>query len=363
MASPTLPADFRNAYPNASDTVCAAYDRMFGLPAKWYAYFAWKHETDGSVSDDLRSTISVSGETPSDPTSSVLDTVTGVFATTTRSTDVTISWSPVAGALSYVVYRGVSTAEEDYVELATVDGDTKYVDTSATVNKSYWYSVKAKSATRVSEEFAEAAQGKRTSSVTFEYDEENPNTPVEYIVPDGVTQMEVRAWGGGGNSGFFSGTSYTSGGMRPGAGGGAGSFVRVTGITVSAGEKYVLVVGKKTASAANTGNTFVYRDAAGSSEYVKATPGGNGENNDGDNDSKGGVAPTSPGSTTMGGVLEAETSVGDPGEDATVSLDGTGATGITYDGVTAGSGATGTNKTAVGPLNYGSKGRIVLVLT
>ncbi|EDY34247.1 Fibronectin type III domain protein [Aciduliprofundum boonei T469] len=54
--------------------------------------------------------------------------------------NVTLSWSPVANATLYKIYRGLSSGNESYYANTT---NTTYIDTNVTVNNTYYYYVTA----------------------------------------------------------------------------------------------------------------------------------------------------------------------------------------------------------------------------
>ena len=71
---------------------------------------------------------------------------TGVSATTTSgAAAVTVSWTPVDGAVFYRVYRGTRTGSDYAVEIDTTT-EASYADDSGADGKTYYYSVKAVSA-------------------------------------------------------------------------------------------------------------------------------------------------------------------------------------------------------------------------
>ncbi|MGE0772781.1 MAG: hypothetical protein AB7K37_13785 [Cyclobacteriaceae bacterium] len=55
-----------------------------------------------------------------------------------------------------------------------------------------------------------------------------------YVVPAGITKVDVECWGGGGGGGGANGSS-TATTERGGGGGAGGSFTRATGVTVAPG--------------------------------------------------------------------------------------------------------------------------------
>lgn len=357
MPSPVLPNAFRSAIPSATDSVCVAHTKLFSLPELFRRYVAWKHNTDGTLSEDYLSDVGVT-QTPGEEITE-LDVPTGVFATTTRTTDVTVSWNPVEGAVSYSVYRG--EYEDEYAELARDITETTYEDTSGTAGTTYLYTVKAHSATKTSPGYADPATGQKASATTIVF--QVPNVATEFLVPDGKTALEVLLWGGGGKGGHFTGASYTGGTLQPGGGGASGAFVRVTGITVTAGEKLVVRIGRKTATNSSA-NSFVFRGYASSSEYVKAFGGSDGANNDGDNDSAGGAVAVSYGSSTMGGTVQTgDCDLGTAGEDSDGVTDGTGGAAVSYSGYSAGTGGDGVSSTKSTDIKYGRPGLAVLIFS
>jgi hypothetical protein len=355
MPSPILPADFRFAIPSPTDSACFAFEKLFGWPAKVHAHVAWKYKSDGTLSDEFLASIV---DAPANADS--LGTVTGVYATTDRTTDITVSWTGVTGALSYTLYRGTSEAPESWEELATELTELAYTDTGATQDRTYWYTVKARNATKVSEEFAEAAEGRRPAGSGLRYENENPLRTVTFAVPAGKTAMEVRIWGGGGNGGYFSGSGSANGATWYGGGGASGSFLRVTGITIAEGETYVLKVGKKSATSTEA-DSYIFKTAEGSGDYAYATGGGDGANDTGPHNAVGGAAAASYGTKTLDGSVEADSTVGTAGENGVSPNDGTGASAEEYDGDSGGAGANGV-KTRDG-VRYGSAGRVIAILT
>lgn len=89
-----------------------------------------------------------------------------------------------------------------------------------------------------------APQGSTTASSTV------ITASTTFIIPGGVTSIDVEAWGGGGGGFSISGS---------GAGGGSGgTYVRTTGISVTAGQSKAIVIGSGGAggtAATNGGNT------------------------------------------------------------------------------------------------------------
>ena len=97
-------------------------------------YFYWVTATN-AVSESAKSAVETGFRSIAAPT--------GVSATTTSGTAaVTVSWTPVDGAVYYRVYRGTRTGSDYAVEIDTTT-ETTYADESGAADKTYYYSVKA----------------------------------------------------------------------------------------------------------------------------------------------------------------------------------------------------------------------------
>jgi len=73
------------------------------------------------------------------PFAGAVDGPQGLTATYSNG-NVTLSWSPVANATLYKIYRGLSSGNESYYANTT---NTTYIDTNVTVNNTYYYYVTA----------------------------------------------------------------------------------------------------------------------------------------------------------------------------------------------------------------------------
>ncbi|MBP5227968.1 MAG: hypothetical protein J6336_11360, partial [Kiritimatiellae bacterium] len=97
-------------------------------------YFYWIVATN-AVSESAKSAVETGFRSIPAPT--------GITATTTSgAAAVTVSWTPVEGALFYRVYRGTRTGGDYAVEIDTTTGTT-YADEGGAANRTYYYSVKA----------------------------------------------------------------------------------------------------------------------------------------------------------------------------------------------------------------------------
>lgn len=356
MASPVVPADFAAAVPSSADTPCDAFTKLITMASLTSQLAGWMLKTDGSLTAEFLTEIGTS--------TAGLGAPSGLSATDDRTADITLTWASVTGATSYSIYRGTTSVAADMTLVQSGATTTTYVDTGATADVVYWYAVKAHSATQISA-FSTTTDGKKPTSSAAQYILENPGEPFQFTVPSGKTAMEVRLWGGGGNGGYPDGWGVLGQPTPYGGGGAGGSFYRVTGIAVSAGEVYHVVVGKRSAEESN-GDTIVFRTTVGSSYEVRATAGGNGANaSDGTNDGAAGALPATKGSNSMGSGSVATQTFGTAGSGHT------GGAGATYSSVTAGAGANGTGggTLAVGgklpsrATTYGGAGRAEIYLT
>lgn len=134
----------------------------------------------------------------------------------------------------------------------------------------------------------------------------------EWICPEGVTSVDVIAWGGGGAGG-----GLTTNNTRCGGGGGAGGQVAKKTVSVTAGTKYTIVVGAGGTGSSGNGTAGGDSSFGGTLVVAKGGAGGTAYQNGGGAGS----------GTTTGGV-------GD-----TVYRGGSGITGTTTRGGSGGGGA------------------------
>lgn len=155
-----------------------------------------------------------------------------------------------------------------------------------------------------------------------------------FVVPAGVTNVSVEAWGGGGAGG---GVDGASGSTRAGGGGSGGTFTRNTSVSVTPGSTITVTVGAGglpvSAGNGNPGGTSTFASAV----PVTAAGGGGGRRGNASavNGAGGG---TSTGTTLNGGTGSAasgNSGAGGGGAGNTTS-------GFNAAGTTAGAGGTGT---------------------
>lgn len=341
-ASPVTPAEIAAVVPAATDTPCEKYEKLQQFAGLVSEYIAWELNSDGTLSEDFLDGIGVS--------TTGLAAPTGLSATDTSVTGITITWADVTGATSYRLYRGTTSVASEMTLLASDLTVAEYEDLVADADgpdadQVYWYRVVAYSTTSISP-YSDPTSGKAPTSVT-------PGDPVvavvedtvegvtEITIPAGYTAMELKMWGGGGNGGIISpwvafGSSYRGGG------GGSGAYIHVTGITVSSGQKFYLSPGN---AKIGTADTYIYRGSAGASDYVMVQGGFTGGTAVTTAAPAGGAGGTLPSgaNTTIGGTVvtgAGESSAGTTGT-AGGGSGGAGAAGITRDGRTYGAGGQG----------------------
>ncbi|MCB1100875.1 MAG: hypothetical protein KDL10_00840, partial [Kiritimatiellae bacterium] len=166
-----------------------------------------------------------------------------------------------------------------------------------------------------------------------------------FVVPSGVTQIIVRAWGGGGGS---HDSSFNA--ERPGAGGGAYAS---SSFAVTSGNSYTIVVGAGGASGnpgQNGGASYV--SFSGTTNVLAAGGGGTPDTN---TQGPGGSAAASIGTTTFsggsGGARGTDAGGGGGGSAFTNANGNNGADGS---GTTGGAGGTGTGNGG----NGGNNGQV-----
>lgn len=361
-APPFLPAELSALRVTANSSPCEVRDSAAGTTDKLSAFIAWFENADGTPGDGLKEWLSgLGGFGTSGGTE--LAAPTGVTASLDQGAHVRVQWLSVSAATNYTVFRG---AGADTGTMGIVAGpltSLEFLDTTAIAGTHYFYAVKASNTTLISG-FSSVAEGVRASGGggfphTVEY--QNTSSVRTQAVPTGATAMEIQIWGGGGRGGTEASSgsdSWVPVGGAPfyyGGGGASGSFLRITGVTVSFGQSYVLEVGLTGQSSS------VYLTTAGSATKAWATGGtSGGDSSKYSTPGIGGTTPASAGDNNLGtGTKDVEQS-GNPGSDGTTSVAGAGGAAIAYDGKSAGIGGVGTrNNTRLA----GGTGMIRLIFT
>lgn len=165
----------------------------------------------------------------------------------------------------------------------------------------------------------------------------NTAGPGTFIVPAGVTSLQIQAWGGGGAGGGAQGTATLN---RSGGGGSGGAYTAAT-VAVTPGASYTYTVG-----AGGTGVSNAIGNPGGASTFnspvvVTAAGGNPGMNNNG----AGGAA--SIGGTFNGGAGAAGTSGASGGGGGSAGSAGNGGNALTTTGGAAGAGIGGAGANGV----------------
>ena len=325
-APPVLPADFDATKINANDNNCAVLTKSTQLTINAAALIRWMFNDDGSFTQDFLDAIGTG--------STGLAAPTGLNATDDRTTDITLTWASVSSATSYSVYRGTVEDSASMSLVASGISATTYVDTGVAVDTTFFYRVKASNASQISA-LSSAEAGKRTSSSSGSDPVSNTvgSGTGTVIVPAGKTTLELLMFGGGGSGGMKQTGVWVpigSGAPPPGGGGSSGSFIRISSISVTAGDSYTYVVG------GSDGETVFYKSDNGAL-IAKATAG-----NPGKNASFGagaaGASPSTYGSNSLGSgsVDGVNSAVGNAGSGTTPGA------ALSYSGLSAGAGGAGT---------------------
>lgn len=156
-----------------------------------------------------------------------------------------------------------------------------------------------------------------------------------FVVPAGVTSVQVEAWGGGGAGGGVNAAAN-----RGGGGGAGGSFTRNTSVTVTPGASITVTVG-----AGGTGSAGAAGGSGGTSTFGSAIPvsavGGAGGSLGNNTTPYAAGAPTTTGITLNGGAGSAgNSSLNNSGAGGGGA--GNSTSGGAASGVTGGTGGTGT---------------------
>jgi hypothetical protein len=159
-----------------------------------------------------------------------------------------------------------------------------------------------------------------------------PTNTSPWLIPAGVTTVQVEAWGGGGAGGGVSGSASST---RAGGGGSGGTYTKNTSVTVTPGANITVTVGAGgagvSAADGNPGGTSTFASAV----PVSAVGGGGGK-----------LGTASPTNGSGGGVAAGTTWAGGTGAAAVSGNSGAGGGGAGSTG--AGGNAAGTTAGAAG---------------
>lgn len=241
MPAPFGPSRIKSILPAANSSICDKIRGVFiAFPSLFFQWFSYFYNEDGTVTDAAKADMGIA--------TGDLNAPTGVTATDGASaTTVTVTWSTVAGATRYDVYRSTAndsgTASRIGVDIAV----TSYTDVAANVtpNQVYFYWVKAKTDTGVISAFSTSDSGyagTNGSGTTITFDSSGT-----WTVPSGVISIsELKIWGGGGAGGGGSQSGLVQPGYSAcGGGGGGGGYTLLTNVSVTPGDVLTINVGSR----------------------------------------------------------------------------------------------------------------------
>lgn len=315
MAPPYGPSDFKNLIPAANASWCKKLIQIPGLLAVYaYRMMKWAVKDDLTATDDFKAWVGLS-------TSSSLTAPTNVTASDgTSSTSVVVSWTAVAGASYYQVYRSLGSVFSGATLVGTSTTNS-YTDSTVVVSTTYTYWVKAASASATSDEsvpdtgYAEA--GGATSRTYTVSD--------TFTVPAGVTSIDFTMWAKGGDGGERGAPPWGLPGTYSAGGGGGGGEYAAGTIPVTPLEDLSIII-SSTGSAIQRSSTVLASVVAGEVGF------------------DGGVSPGAGGDGGTGGTF-----------DGTVTSTTRNAGTVGFDGDSGGSGGGGGATTPL-ESGYGSGG-------
>lgn len=251
MSSPIVPSDFKELIPAPGGNLCEklAKNLLRRLPERLYAMVAYERDENGDLSDDFKADVCAlecfcAGGGGDGTIDTTLNTPINVSATDgTYSDKVRVTWSAVDNATKYYIYRrtDATTPSINQTPLAVITAPTvQYDDTSAVPGQVYYYWIRAASANEISN-LSNSDSGYAENVATNEVRFENPGT-VGWVVPAGVTTIDVRLIGAGGSGGGGGLAVATTKGLG-GGGGGGGGYTESLNIPVTAGETLMVEVG------------------------------------------------------------------------------------------------------------------------
>lgn len=369
MAAPILPEEACAIRVSPTSSPCEVAESAAKTTDILCRLLSWMINTDGEPGDAFKEWIGAIGGGTGTGGGTSLAAPTGVVATSDRTTDVRVTWNSVSAATSYTVYRGTTADTAAMSAIASQSDTSPYLDTSAVVGTHYFYAVKASNAL-LNSGFSAVSEGVRAAATLTPVTYANPGTIKEVHPPTGATTMELWIWGGGGPGGHNTrGNNVFVPVGAPlnayGGGGASGSFMRITGITVSESESYFIDIG------ASGEPTFVYRASVGGAESANATAGGAGGNATSGTPGTAGQPATSPGDCNFGGSssVAAESTAGNEGDvGVTTGVGGTptnppqpvGGDPVVNGGYSAGRGGSASRDGTIYP---GSNGMVRMIFT
>lgn len=336
MGSPVTPSQFCAIKLSPTASPCDQLTSLRTLLDLVCQEKTWMYNADGTLSDAFKN----EGGGGTGTGSNSLSAPSNVAATSSRTTDVKVTWSSVSSANSYSVYRGGTSNPSDMAVVASAIDATEFVDDDVVAGTVYYYAVKAHN-TLSNSGFSAVASGKMASgSGTTPYTYTNTVTPGEYVVAaDGTMTAEIWGPGGTGGNNSHSGWIVAPNTLAFGGGGASGAYLKITGIPIHVGDKFILDPGAPGSA------SVLYKTTHGSAVNAFANPGGNGGIAKSYSvPGTAGASPSVSGANNLGvGSVDASSSIGNPGTAGTTSVAGVGGVGVSASGYSAGSGTDGIN--------------------
>lgn len=263
---PVTPDEFKELIPAPNTQICPKVIQLLvQLAVRTWELVSEMKNPDGTISDEFKAAIGL--------TVGGLAAPTNVAATDGGASSITITWSAVAGASSYKIYRN-SVNDSSTASQIGSPSSTTFTDTSGITGTVYWYFLKATNAGGDSD-FSTGDSGYWGGSSGNKIHFSASQT---WTVPAGVTTIDLECWGGGGNGGGRN-TSFLPVGANCGGGGGGGSgeYRIRSALAVTLGDEIVITIAELTSlDLVNNGSAGGTSAATRSSTILIQSNGGGG---------------------------------------------------------------------------------------
>lgn len=241
MPAPIKPEDFKNIIPAANARLCTKMVLvLIKLPLLLYRLFTWMFTAEGKISDEFKAEMGLATGTISAPTD-----VTASDGS--DPTKITITWTAVANASRYDVYRSSQNDSGTATLIAPDVTATSYIDTPPTVDTLWFYWVKAKneggtSAYSLSDSGFAGSTGTPTGTFTHS---QSPTGNSWIYTGQTTNTASIDLWAAGGGGGGWKNEPWATvgGPIYGGGGGGSGERRQLSGITLTNGEELKIFVG------------------------------------------------------------------------------------------------------------------------
>jgi fibronectin type 3 domain-containing protein len=155
-------------------------DKVLSADTTYYYKVSARTGHSYPSSDDTESDKSEAASATTDDTNSVerLAAPEGLAAQTVSQTSIRLTWTPVAGASNYKLYRTADSTWGQYVLITISSSTTVYEDSRLSANTTYYYKILAASGSSTESAMSEAVSATTLSS--------NP-PPTQLSTPTGLT--------------------------------------------------------------------------------------------------------------------------------------------------------------------------------